>query len=420
MTQREFDIVVYGATGFVGKLTAEYLAKAGGSARIALAGRSAERLAQVRNSLGEKARDWEILHADASSSSSLEGMAARTRVVLTTVGPYSRYGIPLVAACAKTGTDYADLTGEATFVRQSIDQFHKQAVDTEARIVHACGFDSVPSDMTVYALYRRARQDGEGQLLDTNFVLRGASGGASGGTIASITEVLRASEDPDTRKLLGDPYTLSQDRGAEPELGAQPDLSWRRGRDIAPELAGVWAAGFVLALYNARIVRRSNALLDYAYGRRFRYAEFVGIGPSVAAPVVSAALTAATAAGTAVGSRFIRFLPQQLVEKVLPKPGTGPSEKVRENGYYKVETYTTTSTGARYVAHMSQRGDPGYKATSVMLGECGLALALDRDKLPEVYGVLTPAAAMGDALLARFPGAGISLETTRLNSKPKA
>jgi short subunit dehydrogenase-like uncharacterized protein len=421
MTQREFDIVIYGATGFVGKLTAEYLAKAGGPARIALAGRSAERLAQVRDSLGEKARDWEILHADASSPASLEAMTARTQVVLTTVGPYSRYGITLVAACAKTGTDYADLTGEATFVRQSIDEFHKQAVDTKARIVHACGFDSVPSDMTVYALYRRARQDGEGELLDTNFVLRGASGGASGGTIASMTEVLRAaSENPETRKLLEDPYTLSQDRGAEPELGAQPDLPWRRGRDIAPELAGVWAAGFVMALYNARIVRRSNALLDYAYGRRFRYAEFVGIGPSVAAPVVSAALTAATAAGAAAGSRFFRLLPQRLVEKVLPKPGTGPSEKVREAGYYKIETYTTTSTGARYVAHMSQSGDPGYKATSVMLGECGLALALDRDKLPDVYGVLTPAAALGDALLARFPGAGISLETTRLTSKPKA
>jgi short subunit dehydrogenase-like uncharacterized protein len=421
MTQREFDIVVYGATGFVGKLTAEYLAKSGGPARIALAGRSVERLAAVRAGLGERARDWEILHADASSPSSLEAMTARTRVVLTTVGPYSRYGIPLVAACAKTGTDYADLTGEATFVRQSIDEFHKQAVDTGARIVHACGFDSVPSDMTVFALYRRARQDGEGDLLDTNFVLRGASGGASGGTIASLTEVLRAaSENPETRKLLEDPYTLSQDRGAEPELGAQPDLPWRRGRDIAPELAGVWAAGFVMALYNARIVRRSNALLGYAYGRRFRYAEFVGIGPSLAAPVLSAALTAGTAAGAAAGSRFFRLLPRRLVEKVLPKPGTGPSEKVRENGYYKVETYTTTSTGARYMATMSQSGDPGYKATSVMLGECGLALALDRDKLPEVYGVLTPASAIGDALLARFPGAGISLDTQRLDIKPKA
>ena len=414
--QREFDIVIYGATGFVGKLTAEYLAKAGGQARIALAGRSPERLAAVRATLGERAKDWPIVAADASSPAALEAMAARTRVVITTVGPYIKYGLPLVAACAAAGTDYADLTGEATFVRRSIDEFHKQAVDTGARIVHACGFDSVPSDMTVYELFRRARKDGEGELLDTNFVLRGFSGGASGGTIASMLELMRsASSDPDTRKLLQDPYTLAQDRGAEPELGDQPDLPWRRGSEIAPELAGVWAAAFVMAVYNTRIVRRSNALLDYAYGRRFRYAEYIGVGPSVMAPVVSAATTAVTNAATALGTRFFRFLPRKLVERVAPKPGTGPSEEARERGYYRVETYTTTSTGARYVATMSQSGDPGYKATAVMLGECALALALDRDKLPDLHGVLTPAAAMGDALLARFPGAGISLESARLN-----
>ncbi len=416
MTGREFDIVVYGATGFVGRLTAEYLARAGGPARIALAGRSPAKLEAVRATLGEAAQSWPILTVDADRPSTLDEMAARTRVVVTTVGPYSKYGLPLVAACAAAGTDYADLTGEAMFVRQSIDAYHKQAVDTGARIVHACGFDSIPSDMTVYELFRRARQDNVGDLLDTNFVLRGFSGGVSGGTIASMIEVFRASSgDPDTRKLLEDPYTLTQDRGAEPELGAQPDLPWRRGTEIAPELAGVWAAGFVMAMYNTRIVRRSNALLDYAYGRRFRYAEYMSVGPSITAPVVSAVATAATNATAALGSRFFRFLPRRLVERLAPKPGTGPSEQVREQGWYRVETYTTTSTGARYVATMSQSGDPGYKATAVMLGECGLALALDRDKLPELFGVLTPAAAMGDALLARFPGAGISLDSARLN-----
>jgi short subunit dehydrogenase-like uncharacterized protein len=416
MTAREFDIVVYGATGFVGKLTAEYLAKAGGHAKIALAGRSPERLAAVGATLGPGAQDWPILTVDADKPATLDDMATRTRVVVTTVGPYSKYGLPLVAACAKAGTDYADLTGEAMFVRQSIDLFHKQAIDTKARIVHACGFDSVPSDMTVYELFRRAKQDDAGDLGDTDYVLRAFSGGVSGGTIASMLEVFRAaSGDADTRKLLNDPYTLSQDRGAEPELGAQPDLPWRRGSEIAPELAGVWAAGFVMALYNTRIVRRSNALLDYAYGRRFRYAEYMSVGPSPLAPVTSAATTAAIAASAALGTRFFRLLPRKLVERIAPKPGTGPSEEVRENGYYRVETYTTTSTGARYVATMSQSGDPGYKATAAMLGECGLALALDRDKLPEIYGVLTPAAAMGDALLARFPAAGISLESTKLN-----
>ena len=413
---REFDIVVYGATGFVGKLTAEYLAGAAPTARIALAGRSPEKLTAVRSALGEAAKSWPILTVDAAKPSTLEAMAASTRVVVTTVGPYSKYGLPVVEACAAAGTDYADLTGEAMFVRQSIDGFHKQAVDTGARIVHACGFDSVPSDMTVYELFRRARQDAAGDLMDTNFVLRGFSGGVSGGTIASMMEVFRAtSGDPDVRKLLEDPYTLTQDRSAEPELGGQPDLPWRRGSEIAPELAGLWAGGFVMAMYNTRIVRRSNALLDYAYGRRFRYAEYMSVGPSLLAPVTSAVATAATAGTAALGSRFFRFLPRRLVERLAPKPGTGPSQEVRDQGWYRVETYTTTSSGARYVATMSQSGDPGYKATSVMLGECALALALDRDKLPELYGVLTPAAAMGDALLARFPAAGISLESARLN-----
>lgn len=414
--QREFDIVLYGATGFVGKLTAEYLARAGGDARIALAGRSPEKLLAVRETLGESAQSWPIVTADASSPSSLNDMAARTRVVVTTVGPYSRYGLPLVAACAAAGTDYADLTGEAPFVRQSIDDYHKEAVDTGARIVHSCGFDSVPSDMSVFALYRRAEQDGTGELGDTNFVLRGFSGGVSGGTAASGIEIFRASSnDPNTRRLLEDPYTLTQDRAAEPELGPQPDLPWRRGRDIAPELAGTWTTGFFMAVYNTRIVRRSNALLDYAYGRRFRYAENMSVGSSILAPLTSAVASAANNGVVALGSRFFRFLPRRLVERIVPKPGTGPSEEARERGYYRAETYTTTTGGARYVATISQQGDPGYKATSVMLGECALALALDRDKLSDLHGVLTPAAAMGDALLARFPAAGISLESVRLN-----
>ncbi|ORV94329.1 enoyl-ACP reductase [Mycobacterium interjectum] len=414
-TPREFDIVLYGATGFVGKLTAEYLARAGAGARIALAGRSPERLRAVRDSLGDAAQGWAILAADAAKPSTLDEMAARTRVVITTVGPYSRYGLPLVAACAAAGTDYADLTGEATFVRESIDLHHKQAADTGARIVHSCGFDSVPSDLTVYALYRAGQRDGAGELGDTHLVVRSMAGGLSGGTIASGLEVMdTASRDPEVRRQLLDPYTLSTDRGAEPELGRQPDLPWRRGRHIAPELSTVWTAGFLMAPYNTRIVRRSNALLDWAYGRRFRYDENMSVGSSALAPMASAFVSGVGNAMFGLGSRYFRFLPRRLVEGVLPKPGTGPSEAARERGYYRIETYTTTAGGARYVARIQQQGDPGYKATAVLLGECGLALALDRDKLSDLHGVLTPATAMGDALLARFPAAGVSLQVDRL------
>src|SRR6185437_5593396 len=187
----------------------------------------------------DKAQSWPLLTADASEPSTLNAMAARTQVVVTTVGPYLKYGLPLVAACAAAGTDYADLTGEAIFIRESIDLYHKQAVDTGTRIVHSCGFDSIPSDLSVYALYRRAMEDATGELTDTNLVVRSLAGGVSGGTVASGMEMMRrASGDPEARRAVEDPYTLTTDRGAEPELGPQPDFPWRRGRDIAPELDG--------------------------------------------------------------------------------------------------------------------------------------------------------------------------------------
>ncbi|BBY53067.1 saccharopine dehydrogenase NADP-binding domain-containing protein [Mycobacterium koreense] len=413
--QREFDLVLYGATGFVGTLTAQYLARAGGAARIALAGRNEDRLRAVRDALGPPAESWAILHADASEPASLTEMAERTRVVVSTVGPYTRYGLPLVAACAEAGTDYADLTGEAMFVRASIDGYHKQAVDTGARIVHACGFDSIPSDLSVYALHRQVVADGAGQMLDTDFVLRRFRGGMSGGTIASGMEMMHtASSDPEARRLVSDPYTFSADPAAEPQLGAQPDFPWRRGGEIAPELAGIWTGGFFMAPYNTRVVRRSNELLGWAYGRRFRYSEQMSLGSSKLASAAAALVTVGSKAAVAMGNRYFRLLPRRWVERLAPKPGTGPSESLRETGFYQAQTYTITTTGARYRASLSQQGDPGYKATAVLLGESALALALDRDRLSPLTGVLTPAAAMGDALLERFPAAEVMLEVSRL------
>lgn len=414
--EREFDIVLYGATGFSGELTAEYLARRRSKARIALAGRSRERLRAVREMLGPTAQDWPLIVADASEPSTLEAMATRAQVVLTTVGPYTRYGLPLVAACAKAGTDYADLTGELMFCRNSIDLSHKQAADTGARIVLSCGFDSIPSDLNVYQLYRRAIEDGTGELCDTNLVLRSFSQRwVSGGSVATYSEAMRtASSDPEARRLVNDPYTLTTDRGAEPELGPQPDFPRHRGRDLAPELAGFWTGGFVQGPFNTRIVRRSNALQDWAYGRRFRYSETMSLGKSLAAPVASAAVTGAVAGGIGLGNRYFSRLPRQLVERITPKPGTGPSRKTQERGHYTFETYTATTTGARYMATFAHNVD-AYNSTAVLLAESGLALALDRDRLSELRGVLTPAAAMGDALLTRLPGAGVSLRTARLN-----
>jgi trans-enoyl reductase len=416
VNEREFDVVVYGVTGYSGKLTAEYLARSGSQARIALAGRSQERLLATRESLGAPAADWPLIVADTARPSSLEAMAHRTRVVLTTVGPYAWYGLPLVAACAKTGTDYADLSGELMFGRDCIDLYHKQAADTGARIVLSCGFDSVPSDLNVYQLYRRAVQDQAGDLCDTTLVLRAfRQTGVSGGSFATYFDAWRtASRDRDARRLVDDPYTLTTDRDAEPELGPQPDFRRRRGRDVAPQLAGFWAGGFVQGPYNTRVVRRSSALQDWSYGPLFRYSEAMSLGKSLIAPAAAATVTGALRGAFRLGNTYANRLPERFVERISPKPGTGPSAAQQERGHYTMQTYTTTATGTRYMASFAQQVD-SYQGTAVLLGESGLALALDRDRLSDLRGVLTPAAAMGDALLARLPAAGVSVGVNRLS-----
>jgi short subunit dehydrogenase-like uncharacterized protein len=412
--QRDLDIVVYGATGFLGKLTTEYLAGVGAGIRVALAGRSAERLHAVRQTLGPTAQDWPVLVVDVSQAEALQELAAQTQVVVSAVGPYGKCGLPVVAACAAAGTDYVDLTGEVPFVRTSIDRYHKQAVDNGARIVHSCGFDSIPSDLTVYALHQRAVEDAAGELTDTTFVLRASSyaGGFSGGMVSSMAELVQASSDSDMRRLLDDPYSLSPNRNAEPELGRQPDLQVRRGEDIAAELRGLWTGGYLMGLYNTRCVRRTNALLNWAYGRRFRYEEALSMGSTLAAPMAAAMTNATIAGATRFGGRYLDMLPRGFLDGVRPAPGVGYTEGSR--GYYKVETYTTTTHSARYVATMTQHADPGYTATAMMLGESAIALATERNRLADRYGVLTPAAAMGDALLARLRAAGVTLDTARL------
>lgn len=411
--QRDLDIVLYGATGFVGKLVAGYLARADSGSRVALAGRSAERLEAVRQTLDGSAKEWPVIVADLSKPEALEAMAARTQVVVSAVGPYSTHGLPVVAACAAAGTDYADITGEVPFVRNSIDRYHKQAVDNGARIVHSCGFDSIPSDLTVYALHRRAADDDAGELAETTFVLRGYSGGFSSGSATTMVELLRISSDPEMRRLLDDPYSLSPQRSAEPELGPQPDVRVRSGAEIAPELAGLWTGGYLMAAYNTRCVRRTNALLDWAYGRRFRYTETLSMGSSRVGAVIAAATSATIAGATRFGGTYLNLFPRGLVESITPASGFGYSDEAR--GYYKVETYTQTTRGTRYVATMTQQADPGYTATAMMLAESALALVKDRDRLSDRRGVLTPVTAMGDALLARLKAAGVTIDTARLN-----
>ena len=405
---RDLDVVVFGATGFVGGLLAAHLAEhAPEGVRIGLAGRSADKLTRVRDGLPERAAEWPLLAADASNPASLTTLARQTRVVATTVGPYARYGLPLVEACAEAGTDYCDLTGEVLFVRESIDRFDEAAKASGARIVHACGFDSIPSDLGVLVAAEQARADGEGELEDTVLHVVSVKGGVSGGTIDSARAQIEAmSKDSSLKKTVFDPYSLSPDRSAEPDLGDERD----RMTPGKEPLLDRWVAPFVMAPFNTRIVRRSNALSDWSYGRRFRYREVMGVGSSPLAPVLAAGVTAGVGAGMA----GLAFGPtRKLLDKVLPKPGEGPSEQARQNGRFRIEVVTRTSTGARYTATVAAQGDPGYAATAVMQGESALCLALDRERLPDAAGVLTPASAMGDALVDRLRARGFEISVRR-------
>lgn len=409
-SSREHDIVVYGATGFVGKLTAAYLAShAPANTSIALAGRSLSKLEEVRRSLPASAAEWPLIQADAADTDALRTMAESTRVVITTVGPYAKYGLPLTTACAEAGTDYVDLTGEVLFTRESIDTNEEIARRTGARIVHACGFDSIPSDLGVHVLHAAVAADGAGELTDTTLVVTSMRGGVSGGTIDSLrTQIEVVKKDKKLRRLAASPYTLSPDRSREPDLGRQSDVQLVDGKDIAPGVKG-WKAPFVMASANTRVVRRSNALRDWAYGRKFRYREVMSVGSSVASPLVAGAVSA----GLGAMVFAMTVAPKKLLDRVLVAPGSGPSTKAQENGHFTVDIYTTTTTGARYRSRVKAKGDPGYKATSVMLSESALALAFDRDRLPDAAGVLTPATAIGDALVTRLRDAGFEIRAEK-------
>ncbi|GIJ71130.1 saccharopine dehydrogenase family protein [Virgisporangium ochraceum] len=400
------DLVVYGATGFVGALVARHLAAhAPAGTRIALAGRSAAKLEKTRADLGV---DWPVVVADAADADAMAAMAADARVVVTTVGPYAKYGRALAHACAAAGTDYVDLTGEVLFVRDSIDANHGLAAGTGARIVHSCGFDSVPSDLGVHVLHSLVQENGDGELTDTTLVVTSIKAGVSGGTIDSMRHQLDAmTKDRRLRRIAAGPYSLSPDRAAEPDLGRQSDSDTIPANEVVPGLKGRLAP-FVMASYNTRIVRRSNALRGWAYGRRFRYREAMRAdwpGQALATKVGLGALVVGMALPP---TRFV-------LDRLLPKPGSGPSERVQREGHFTVDLFTTTTTGARYTARMRAKGDPGYAATAVMLGESALALLLDRDALPRVAGgVLTPATAIGDALVERLRAAGFEITARRI------
>jgi short subunit dehydrogenase-like uncharacterized protein len=402
---RSYDLVLLGATGFVGRLTAQHLARyAPPGVRVALAGRSRERLETVRAELGGRAAQWPLVVVDVAEAASVHDLTRSTRVLLTTVGPYLRRGLTVVKACADTGTDYADLTGETLFVRRSIDAAHAKAQASGARIVHACGFDSVPSDLGVGLTAARAAAEGAGTLTGTVLHVRSLRGGVSGGTVDSLRQqLIEIAADPEARALVGRSDALAE---GPPRHGGRS--SRRRVVDRDPS-TGVWQGPFLMGTFNRQIVERSNALTGGSYGSGFGYREVVdgGRGPR------GAARAAVVAAGSAAFGAGMWFRPSRaLLDRLLPAPGSGPSESTLERGRFTVEVVAGTTSGARYRTTVGAEKDPGYYGTAVMLGESGLALALDQ--LPAVAGVLTPMVALGEPLAVRLRRQDFVVETARL------
>jgi short subunit dehydrogenase-like uncharacterized protein len=378
----EFDLVIFGASGFTGRLVVEYVLATYGvcdgvsrDLRWAIAGRSLEKLAALRDELGAPP-DLPLIKADASEPASLVAVAQRTKVVLTTVGPYQLYGSELVAACAQTGTDYVDLCGEPVWMRQMIDAHHANAVASGARIVFSCGFDSIPFDVGVWFTQAEFVKKYGVKASRIKGRVRKMKGTFSGGTAASLKATMVAAQDPAVMSLLKNPFALTP--------GFQGPSQPHGMRPLFDESIGSWCAPFIMAPINTRNVHRSNHLMQHAYGEDFVYDEMMLTGPGEKGETIANAIAADKSMGGKDG----------------PKPGEGPSKEERESGFYDVMFVAENAAGQKVVASVKGDRDPGYGSTSKMISES--AVCLLRDGLATQGGIWTPAAAMAEPLFKRL------------------
>lgn len=396
MRETQYDLIVFGATSFVGKLLCHYLAErpgTGASLKWAAAGRSPAKLQELRASLGGGQAALPLIVADAADETALAAMCAQARVVISTVGPYALYGEPLVKVCAESGTDYCDLTGEVHWIKRMLDRYEPAAKASGARIVHCCGFDSIPSDLGVHFLQEEALDRFGEYCSKIAMRVKAMRGGASGGTIASMMNIAKeAAIDPVLRKQLANPYLLCPQPAPNVR---QPGV---RGAAYDSDY-GAWVAPFVMAGINTRIVHRSNAVGGYCYGRDFRYDEAMLTGTGLAGRAKALAVTAGLGGFMAASAlRPTRWA----LERVLPSPGEGPSPEAQATGFYDLRFIGTTPGGKKLRAKVVGAGDPGYGSTSKILGQAGACLAFDVSRTEKPGGFWTPATIFGSRLIERL------------------
>jgi len=382
---RDYDVVLYGAGGFTGRQTVEYFAAhAPPGIRWAIAGRNRQKLEAVRSQIGAPGRSEDVLVADSRDQPAVDAVASRTRVLLSTAGPFALYGTPVVDACVRFGTHYVDITGETVWARDLIARYHERASADGTRIIPFCGFDSVPSDLGAF-LVARHMQEAHGVPCSEVRAYYQMAGGLNGGTVATAMNMIKTGHVDRNRDV------------AAPRF--DPDI-------------GTWTGPFVMAPTNAWVVRRSAEL--YAqwrepYGREFAYREVMKYDP----PLARAKAIAVTAGFALLLGGLRRAVSRRIIEPLLPKPGTGPSVRTMDEGWFKCELLGWSEHGQRVRGLIRHKGDPGNRATVRFVCESALCLALDGDALPggrQRGGVLTPATGLGPALVDRLHRAGVTIE----------
>ncbi|RMJ06292.1 putative trans-acting enoyl reductase [Marinobacter litoralis] len=404
-TQANYDLIVFGATSFVGQILTDYLAKnygVNGDLKWAIAGRSESKLNDVKATLGSNAADLPVLIADASDETALIALCEQTKLVISTVGPYALYGEPLIKACVSTGTDYCDLTGEVQWIGRMIKRYEDQAKESGARIVHCCGFDSIPSDMGVWFLQKHAEETFGEPCQDVRMRVKVAKGGLSGGTVASMINIAKEmGADPKLRKELANPFSI-----CPPEHRSKTRQPSLKSAEFDKDF-GVWLAPFVMGAINTRVVHRSNALQGARYGKEFTYDEAIMTGQGAKGRLTAYGVVAAL--GTFLAASAIKPT-RWVVEKLVPQPGEGPTPEAQEAGFYDIRFIGRTQTGKTMITKVTGDRDPGYGSTAKMLGEAGVCLAQEiGDELPG--GFWTPSSAMDGKLLERLTSnAGLTFE----------
>lgn len=402
---RDFQIIVWGATGFTGQIVVEYLHNHyGNDIKWAIAGRSLEKLQSVKNRL-QLNDSVECLVGDSFEEESLKAITLRTDVIISTVGPYALYGKGLVGACVQTKTDYSDLTGEIPFVKDSVDSFHEKAKTNEVKIVHSCGYDSIPSDIGCLLLQERAIETYGLPASNVKLFILGLKGKFSGGTLTSMINLMKEAKNPEKRKIQTNPYILCKDVIAGMPIQRIQSFAWYDPR------IEKWTAPFIMARFNTRIVFRSNELMEYKYGRNFLYDEGLVVGRGMKGKLLGGILTIGI--GIMILLMSISVTRWILVKTVFPKPGEGPSKAERKSGYFKMLLIGENEDGEnRSKVFISDTNDPGYGSTAIMLAESALCLALDQHVLPKQYGVITPAVAMGTKIADRLKKAGFDISVS--------